>query len=33
VYELTERGRSFRSVLAAMAAWGEADLDLSGEAA
>jgi len=28
VYELTERGRSFRSVLEAMAAWGEADLVL-----
>jgi DNA-binding HxlR family transcriptional regulator len=27
VYELTDRGRSFRSVLEAMAAWGEADLD------
>jgi DNA-binding HxlR family transcriptional regulator len=26
VYELTERGRGFRSVLEAMAAWGEADL-------
>jgi DNA-binding HxlR family transcriptional regulator len=28
VYELTERGRSFRSVLEAMAAWGDADLEL-----
>jgi DNA-binding HxlR family transcriptional regulator len=28
VYELTERGRSFRSVLEAMAAWGDADLGL-----
>ena len=27
VYELTDRGRSFRSVLEAMAAWGNADLD------
>ena len=27
VYELTERGHSFRSVLEAMAAWGNADLD------
>ncbi len=27
VYALTERGQSFRSVLDAMAAWGEADLD------
>ncbi len=25
VYELTERGQSFRSVLEALAAWGEAD--------
>jgi DNA-binding HxlR family transcriptional regulator len=25
VYELTERGHSFRSVLEAMAAWGDAD--------
>jgi DNA-binding HxlR family transcriptional regulator len=25
VYELTERGRTFESVLDAMAAWGEAD--------
>jgi DNA-binding HxlR family transcriptional regulator len=25
VYELTERGESFRSVLEAMAAWGDAD--------
>ena len=33
VYELTERGQSFRSVLEAMAAWGDADLQLSGEAA
>ena len=29
VYELTERGRSFRAVLEAMAAWGETDLALS----
>jgi DNA-binding HxlR family transcriptional regulator len=28
VYELTERGHSFRSVLEAMAAWGNADLEL-----
>jgi DNA-binding HxlR family transcriptional regulator len=28
VYELTERGRSFRTVLEAMAAWGQADLTL-----
>jgi DNA-binding HxlR family transcriptional regulator len=27
VYELTERGRSFRSVLEAMAAWGDRDLE------
>ena len=27
VYELTERGHSFRSVLEAMAAWGDADLE------
>jgi DNA-binding HxlR family transcriptional regulator len=27
VYELTERGHSFRSVLEAMAAWGERDLE------
>jgi DNA-binding HxlR family transcriptional regulator len=33
VYELTERGRSFRSVLEAMAAWGEADLELHADAA
>ena len=33
VYELTERGRSFRSVLEAMAAWGNADLGLDDEAA
>jgi DNA-binding HxlR family transcriptional regulator len=33
VYELTERGRSFRSVLEAMAAWGNADLGLGNEAA
>ena len=26
VYELTERGQSFRSVLEAMAAWGDRDL-------
>jgi DNA-binding HxlR family transcriptional regulator len=32
VYALTDRGRRFRSVLEAMAAWGEADLKLSGEA-
>jgi DNA-binding HxlR family transcriptional regulator len=29
VYELTERGQSFRSVLAAMAAWGDRDLELA----
>ena len=28
VYELTERGQSFRSVLQAMAAWGNADLNI-----
>src|SRR5262245_13065169 len=28
VYELTERGQSFRSVLEAMAAWGDADVKL-----
>jgi DNA-binding HxlR family transcriptional regulator len=28
VYELTERGHSFRSVLEAMAAWGDRDLEL-----
>ncbi|HEY6892101.1 MAG TPA: helix-turn-helix domain-containing protein [Solirubrobacter sp.] len=28
VYELTERGQSFRSVLEAMAAWGDRDLKL-----
>ena len=28
VYELTERGQSFRAVLEAMAEWGEADLAL-----
>jgi DNA-binding HxlR family transcriptional regulator len=28
VYALTERGRSFRAVLEAMAAWGETDLRL-----
>ena len=33
VYELTDRGRSFRSVLEAMAAWGNADLRLGDEAA
>ncbi len=33
VYELTERGRSFRSVLEAMAAWGDADLELEEAAA
>ena len=33
VYELTERGRSFRSVLEAMAAWGDADVGLSEPAA
>lgn len=27
VYELTERGRGFRTVLEAMAAWSEAELD------
>ena len=29
VYELTERGQSFRSVLEAMAAWGDRDLELA----
>lgn len=29
VYELTERGRSFRAVLEAMAAWGGAELEPS----
>ncbi|HET7048721.1 MAG TPA: helix-turn-helix domain-containing protein [Solirubrobacteraceae bacterium] len=29
VYELTDRGQSFRSVLEAMAAWGNADLQLT----
>ncbi len=29
VYELTERGQSFRTVLEAMAAWGDRDLTLS----
>jgi DNA-binding HxlR family transcriptional regulator len=29
VYELTDRGRSFRSVLEAMAAWGNADLSVA----
>jgi DNA-binding HxlR family transcriptional regulator len=33
VYELTERGHSFRSVLEAMAAWGNRDLGLDEEAA
>jgi DNA-binding HxlR family transcriptional regulator len=33
VYALTERGESFRSVLEAMAAWGNADLELTGQAA
>jgi DNA-binding HxlR family transcriptional regulator len=28
VYELTERGHSFRAVLEAMAAWGDRELDL-----
>jgi DNA-binding HxlR family transcriptional regulator len=28
VYELTERGHSFRSVLEAMAAWGDRDLTM-----
>ncbi|MGI8779890.1 MAG: winged helix-turn-helix transcriptional regulator [Solirubrobacteraceae bacterium] len=32
VYALTERGQSFRLVLEAMAAWGGADLQLSGGA-
>jgi DNA-binding HxlR family transcriptional regulator len=32
VYALTERGESFRSVLQAMAAWGNADLELNGAA-
>jgi len=29
VYELTDRGYSFRTVLEAMAAWGDRDLDLA----
>jgi DNA-binding HxlR family transcriptional regulator len=29
VYQLTERGHSFQSVLEAMATWGEADLALT----
>lgn len=29
VYELTERGHSFRSVLESMAEWGGADLDVA----
>jgi DNA-binding HxlR family transcriptional regulator len=33
VYELTDRGRSFRSVLEAMAAWGDTDLTLHAQAA
>jgi DNA-binding HxlR family transcriptional regulator len=33
VYALTERGESFRGVLEAMAAWGNADLELTGAAA
>ena len=33
VYALTERGLSFRSVLEAMAAWGEADRPLDAEPA
>jgi DNA-binding HxlR family transcriptional regulator len=33
VYALTERGESFRSVLEAMAAWGDADLSLQAAAA
>jgi DNA-binding HxlR family transcriptional regulator len=28
VYALTDRGQSFRSVLEAMAAWGDADLNM-----
>src|SRR5829696_7232136 len=32
VYALTERGESFRSVLEAMAAWGNADLQLHAQA-
>ena len=32
VYRLTERGQSFRSVLEAMAAWGDADLNLHAQA-
>lgn len=32
VYALTERGESFRSVLEAMATWGNADLRLNGDA-
>ena len=33
VYELTERGRGFRAVLDAMAAWGEADQALDSSSA
>jgi len=33
VYELTERGHSFRAVLEAMAAWGDRDLELEVAAA
>jgi DNA-binding HxlR family transcriptional regulator len=33
VYALTERGHSFRSVLEAMAAWGDADLNLHAQGA
>ena len=29
VYELTDRGYSFRTVLEAMAAWGDRDLDMA----
>jgi DNA-binding HxlR family transcriptional regulator len=33
VYALTDRGESFRAVLEAMAAWGDADLDIEDRAA
>ncbi len=33
VYALTERGQSFRSVLEAMAAWGDADLNVLADVA
>jgi DNA-binding HxlR family transcriptional regulator len=33
VYELTDRGRAFRGVLEAMAAWADAELDVEQPAA